>query len=251
MFKAVDVRIKAALARYRPDLRKTTGALPVNQVPSNIPGTRIEAGTITETELSFDPVTEAELTPSHNHTSASADGGVLTNDAHDGYSDYTEISAPATPGANVARLYAKDVSGVTGLFYKDSAGTERDLSTLTVPIMPGWYEDGALSVGTSKGPLRRVIVNTTIVGCYIYVKTAPTGASLIVDIKRSTTGPDGTYTTLFSSLPAISAAAFSGSSTSLSITTLDAGDYLRMDITQVGSTVAGSSLTVDLFQTMR
>ncbi len=69
-----------------------------------------------------------DLTASHNHTSTSADGGVLTNDEHDGYSVYTEIAAPSTPAANTARLYTKDVAGVTEFFYKNSAGTERDLS---------------------------------------------------------------------------------------------------------------------------
>ncbi len=90
---------------------------------------KIEDGAVTPAKLSFNPVTEAELTPSHNHTSASADGGVLTNVAHDGYSDYAEIAAPSSPAANTARLYSKDVAGVTEFFYKNSAGTERDLSS--------------------------------------------------------------------------------------------------------------------------
>ena len=50
-------------------------------------------------------------------SSAANDGGVLTNDAHDGYSDYSEISAPAGPAANTARLYAKDKSGVAEYFF--------------------------------------------------------------------------------------------------------------------------------------
>src|SRR6266542_203268 len=47
---------------------------------------------------------------SHNHTSTSNDGGVLTNDEHDGYGEYAEMSAPSTPAANKLRLYAKDRS---------------------------------------------------------------------------------------------------------------------------------------------
>ncbi len=64
----------------------------------------------------------------HDHTTSS-DGGVLTNDAHDGYSVYQEISAPSSPSANTARVYSKDKAGITELFYKNSSGTERDLST--------------------------------------------------------------------------------------------------------------------------
>ena len=63
----------------------------------------------------------------HDHDT-SGNGGLLTNDRHDGYSVYDEIAAPAAPDANTLRLYAKDKSTVTELFYKNSAGTERDLS---------------------------------------------------------------------------------------------------------------------------
>lgn len=47
----------------------------------------------------------------------------------DGYIQATEIAAPSTPTANNLRLYAKDRSGVTGLFYIDDAGVEHDLFT--------------------------------------------------------------------------------------------------------------------------
>jgi hypothetical protein len=60
----------------------------------------------------------------HNHTGATDDGGVLTNDAHDGYSEYTEIASPSTPAANKVRLYAKDKAGVSTLYYKQDDGTE-------------------------------------------------------------------------------------------------------------------------------
>jgi phage-related protein len=54
--------------------------------------------------------------------------------AIDGYGKVTkpllmpEQSAPATPPANHGWLYAKDVSGTTGLFFKDDAGTERQIN---------------------------------------------------------------------------------------------------------------------------
>ena len=58
-----------------------------------------------------------------------------------------EVSGPTTPAANKGALYAKDSGGVTKLYFKDSAGTESDLtagstsgelnqnawSTITVP----------------------------------------------------------------------------------------------------------------------
>lgn len=39
-----------------------------------------------------------------------------------------EITTPGTPPANTLYLYAKDKSGVSGLFWKDDGGTERDLA---------------------------------------------------------------------------------------------------------------------------
>jgi hypothetical protein len=58
---------------------------------------------------------------SHNHTSAGGDGGVLTNDEHDGFAEFAEIAAPSTPASGKVRLYPK----ADGLFYsKDDAGTE-------------------------------------------------------------------------------------------------------------------------------
>src|SRR5690606_26757641 len=58
------------------------------------------------------------------------DGGqspAFTNITQTGYTDLTEISEPASPAANVARRYAKDIGGVTTLFAKDSTGRERVL----------------------------------------------------------------------------------------------------------------------------
>ncbi len=56
-------------------------------------------------------LSNARTPTDHNHTSAGGDGGVLTNDAHDGYSDYTEIATPSAPGANTARLFVRDNGG--------------------------------------------------------------------------------------------------------------------------------------------
>ena len=44
----------------------------------------------------------------HDHTSAAGDGGVLTNDEHDGYSDYIAISDPGTPDTDHKRLWVMD-----------------------------------------------------------------------------------------------------------------------------------------------
>lgn len=45
-----------------------------------------------------------------------------------GYIDITEQSAPSSPSANVGRIYVKDNSTVTDLYFKDNAGLETRLS---------------------------------------------------------------------------------------------------------------------------
>lgn len=69
----------------------------------------------------------AASTVSHDHTAAGGDGGIQTNDEHDGFSEYAEIAAPASPAADKLRVYAKDVAGTTRYFYKRSDGTEVEL----------------------------------------------------------------------------------------------------------------------------
>lgn len=64
----------------------------------------------------------------HDHTSAGGDGGVLTGDRHDSFSEYVEIASPSSPAANELRVFAKDVSGDTHLFQRESDGTEIDLA---------------------------------------------------------------------------------------------------------------------------
>lgn len=49
----------------------------------------------------------------------------------DGYLDMTEITAPSSPGGNIARLYAVDQSSVTRLAFKDAAGNLTTIGQLT------------------------------------------------------------------------------------------------------------------------
>lgn len=49
------------------------------------------------------------------------------------YYDFPEITTPANPSANTARIYARDEGGVTVLAVRDSAGTETVLGSETSP----------------------------------------------------------------------------------------------------------------------
>lgn len=73
----------------------------------------------------------------------------------DSYFQMKELSAaPATPPSNEIRLYAKDKSGTSALYYKNDAGTEIDLSAV-----------GSVSIGAT--------VSSGTTGAVLFVKSGP------------------------------------------------------------------------------
>jgi len=69
---------------------------------------------------------------------------------HSNYVEYDEMAAPGTPAANRVRLYAKDDTGVSSLFFKKDDGTEINLGAGSGDITtdPAWTALGDLIVGT-------------------------------------------------------------------------------------------------------
>lgn len=113
----------------------------------------------------------------------------------------------------------------------DLLEAEADMVTFALP--------GALSVlsGTSRlyndsGTARQVTTVRASVG------TAPTGSPVVVDVKK-----DGTSLYGVTAPPTISAGANTGASVP-DTTTWQPGEFLTVDVTAVGSSVAGSNLTV-------
>ena len=82
----------------------------------------------------------------------------------------------------------------------------------------------------------------TIVSVRATVGTAPTGATLIVDVNKNGT----TIFTTQANRPTIAVSTNTIKRTNMDVTTVADGDYLTVDIDQVGSTVAGSNLVVSI-----
>lgn len=100
----------------------------------------------------------------------------------------------------------------------------------------------ALEVGTNKAPSIVVPYAGTIVKAYAYARTAPTGAALIFDINKN-------GTTIWSDQGdriQIAAGANTGTETSFGVSSLVENDRLDIDVDQVGSSVAGSDITVEV-----
>jgi hypothetical protein len=82
--------------------------------------------------------------------------------------------------------------------------------------------------------------NYTIDNVIATVGTAPTGASIIVDVNKNGT----TIFTTQANRPTITASSFTDLTSTPNVTTVASGDYLTVDIDQIGSTIAGTDLVV-------
>jgi hypothetical protein len=108
------------------------------------------------------------------------------------------------------------------------------------PPASNFSSTGTLTVKT--GAARYYLEATwAIVKVRASVGTAPTGAAVIVDVNKNGT----TIFTTQANRPTIAVGANTATGTP-QVTALAAGDYLTVDIDQIGSTVAGSDLTVQV-----
>jgi len=97
--------------------------------------------------------------------------------------------------------------------------------------------NGNLVVGTDKTNHVPLNYAATAIQAYAIAKTAPTGSSAIFVIKKNGSTVVATLT--------MNAGTTTATATGLS-TTLSIGDYLSIDVTQIGSTVPGANCTITL-----
>lgn len=95
----------------------------------------------------------------------------------------------------------------------------------------------AVEAGVARLPLPAA---AAIVSVIAMVNTAPTGASVIVDVLKNGT----TVFTTQANRPTIAASANASGAALPDVTSLAIGDYLQVNISQIGSIVAGADLTV-------
>ena len=114
--------------------------------------------------------------------------------------------------------------------------------TSTIKTTLSFAVVGTLTTGTDKAPTIVAPCTLTIVKVKVVVKTAPTGAALIVDVNK-----DGT--TIFTTQggrPSIAAGDTQDDSDTPDVMSLAEGDKLTIDVDQIGSTIAGADLTVEV-----
>lgn len=112
-------------------------------------------------------------------------------------------------------------------------------------LYPPFTFPGVASVQTG-GPRWYAPFACTIVGVRASVNVAPTGSSLIVDVNKNGSSIFSTQ----SNRPTIAASGFTDMADAINVPGLTLGDYLQCDIDQIGSTLPGEDVTVQVLMTI-
>jgi hypothetical protein len=135
-------------------------------------------------------------------------------------------------------IYEATDTGITYVCYEDGTwtGIAGFLKTILIPI------DGNLTAGTNLSFEIVVPFDMTCYEVYVNVKTAPTGANLIIDVNLNGT----TIFTTQANRPAITAGNKTAVSPAPDVTSLPKNAVLTVDVDQIGSTIPGGDLVVEI-----
>jgi hypothetical protein len=153
----------------------------------------------------------------------------------------THLAAAAPHSGHEATANKDQANGYAGL----SAGSKlaaSQMPTGKVKTTLSFAVTGTLTTGTDKAPTLVAPCALTITKAKLVVKTAPTGAAIIVDVNKNGT----TIFTTQANRPQIAIGATTGDSGTPDVTSLAEGDKVTIDIDQIGSTIAGADLTVEV-----
>lgn len=159
--------------------------------------------------------------------------------------DFDTIYSEFNGNISNANISATAAIAESKLAFNTSTGHRHngiDSRLIAVNRAFAWYVSGTLVTGTNNGPRYVAPQALTIVRIWLIVRTAPTGAAILIDVNIN----GSTIWSTQANRATIAAAATTGNTTTFNTTALAAGDYLDLDIDQVGSTVAGVDLTVVL-----
>lgn len=185
-------------------------------------GTVLTANSATSTGLAWTTPTPAPV------TSVNGDVGVVVLDA----ADVGAVETTATPD----QLYGTDDAGAATT-YNVEALTQR---TLTV------FSDDRNVLTTGNGDARfynREGIDLVIVGVWVSAGVQPTGAAILVDVNLN----GSTIYSTQANRPTVPAASNGGGiSATPNTTAFEQGDYLTVDIDQIGATIPGGRITVGI-----
>lgn len=183
------------------------------------------------------------LSVSHDNDGTVKPAAITTTSLQD-----SSVSGTKLQDTSITNTKLNAGTGVDGQVLTYTSTAPGGLSWATPPnpahtltfSLTSFYKSGTLTVttGTNRLPIDGTY---TIVGTRLMVGTAPVGASLIIDVKKNGTT---IYTTQANRPTIASGQNAGGPGATPDVTALAAGDYLTVDIAQIGSTTAGADLTV-------
>ncbi len=146
------------------------------------------------------------------------------------------------PGGGGGIQNATDVAFVSAanndvLTYNSSLGKWQDKPASTEPYIYQYTGSITALVGTGRVYLD---ANYEVENIRASVGTAPTGAAIRVDVNKNGT----TIYTAQAARPNITVSTFTDLGGAPAISTFAPGDYMTIDVDQVGSTIPGSDLVV-------
>jgi len=145
------------------------------------------------------------------------------------------LAALLTVDGPGSELDADLLDGEHGSYYTNYIDGKKILSQIVL------VKKGDLEVGTDVSPMPIFVYSPgTIKEVYIAVRTAPIGASLIVDVNKN----DTTIFTTQENRPEIAIGEYTATSGVPDVTALAKNDKLTIDVDQIGSTTAGADLIV-------
>jgi hypothetical protein len=153
----------------------------------------------------------------------------------------THLAASAPHSGHEQTSHKDQASGYAGLSASSKLAASQ-MPTAKVKTTLSFAVTGTLTTGTDKAPTIVAPCALTITKVKLVVKTAPTGAAIIVDVNKNGT----TIFTTQGNRPQIAIGATTGDSGTPDVTALAEGDKLTIDIDQIGSTIAGADLTVEV-----
>ena len=150
--------------------------------------------------------------------------------------------------AGVADTAQAGLAGKANTSHTHTASQITDLDTAMPPVVTTrtFSTTGPVVVTTGAHRLYNDTGGTlTITNVRASVGTAPTGAALIVDVNKNGT----TIFTTQTNRPTIAVSGFTDTADAIQVSAWPVGEYLTVDVDQIGSTVAGSDLTVTVTTT--
>lgn len=177
--------------------------------------------------------------------------------SHANLDDLTAIDMQGTlaarPAASIRGRYyfATDANSGAGGYYRDTGSAWKEITLADVLGNVAnvrqkeitFAKPGTLSVGAGKSRWYSPDFSITLLRIRLAVDTAPTGASLIVDVHKMGT----TIFTTQSNRPTITAGGTTAYSGTINVNTMTDGEFLQVEIDQVGSTVPGADMTLQVW----